>query len=191
MALQAGRVGVNKNQVDWQGNIIGSGSGSSVQPQIDQIKSQIGTFEFSVVDGVAGYKKTGADTFTPFSTGGIGWNVPLDKFTVEGATLSSKITDVVGGYYIEDNTLYVDLSFTTNTVVPTNENIISINTTKNLPASIISIIINKDTTLSELFSNSMDFGYASKVGNDLVVHPGKYQIASNSKCRLYGEIKLV
>ena len=191
MALQAGRVGVNKNQVDWQGNIIGSGSGSSVQPQIDQIKSQIGTFEFSVVDGVAGYKKTGADTFTPFSTGGIGWNIPLNKLTIEGATLSSKITDVVGGYYIENDMLYVDLSFTTNDVIPTNENIITINTTKNLPVSIISIVINKNTTLSEFFSNSMDFGYASKVANNLVVNPGNYQIASNSKCRLYGEIKLV
>ena len=191
MALQAGRVGVNKNQVDWQGNIIGGGGGSSVQPQIDQIKSQIGTFEFSVVDGVAGYKKTGADTFTPFSTGGIGWNVPLDKLTVAGATLSSKITDVVGGYYIEDNILYVDLSFTTNAVIDTNDNIISINTTKKLPVSIMRLVINKDTTISELSSNSMDFGNMSKVANDLVVHPSTYQIASNSKCRLYGEIKLV
>ena len=189
MALPAGRVGVNKNQVDWQGNI--KSSGSSVQPQIDKIKSQIGTFEFSVVDGVAGYKKTGADTFTPFSTGGIGWNVPLDKLTVDGATLSSKITDVVGGYYIEGNILYVDLSFTTNSVITTNENIIEINTTKNLPVSIISFVINKNTDLSELFSNSMDFGYISKVANDLVVNPGNYQIASNSKCRLYGKIELV
>ena len=191
MALQAGRVGVNKNQVDWQGNIIGSGSGSSVQPQIDQIKSQIGTFEFSVVDGVAGYKKTGADTFTPFSTGGIGWNIPLNKLTIEGATLSSKITDVVGGYYIEDNILYVDLSFTTNAAIATNDNIISINTTKNLPVSVMSLVINKDTTISEFASNNMDFGGVSKVGNDLVVHPSNYQIANNSKCRLYGEIKLV
>ena len=191
MALPAGRVGVNKNQVDWQGNIIGSGSGSSVQPQIDKIKSQIGTFEFSVVDGVAGYKKTGADTFTPFSTGGIGWNVPLDKLTVEGATLSSKITDVVGGYYIEDNILYVDLSFTTNNTIATNDNIIAINTTKNLPVSIISFVINKNTDVSELFSNSMDFGYISKEVNDLVVYPSTYQIASNSKCRLYGKIELV
>ena len=71
MALPSGRVGVNRNQVDCKGNIIGSGS--SAQTQIDEIKSQIGTFEFSVVDGVAGYKKTGADTFTPFSTGGVGW----------------------------------------------------------------------------------------------------------------------
>lgn len=191
MALQAGRVGVNKNQVDWQGNIIGGGSGSSVQPQIDQIKSQIGTFEFSVVDGVAGYKKTGADTFTPFSTGGIGWNVPLDKLTVEGATLSSKITDVVGGYYIEDNILYVDLSFTTNSVIATNENIITINTTKTLPVSIMKLVLNKDTTISEFSSNNVDFGNVSKEGNNLAVHPSNYQIASNSKCRLYGEIKLV
>ena len=189
MALPAGRVGVNKNQVDWQGNI--KSSGSSVQPQIDKIKSQIGTFEFSVVDGVAGYKKTGADTFTPFSTGGIGWNVPLDKLTVDGATLNSKITDVVGGYYIEENILYVDLSFTTNDVIPTNENIITINTTKNLPASIMRLVINKDTTISEFSSNSMDFGNMSKEGNNLVVHPSTYQIANNSKCRLYGEIKLV
>ena len=191
MALQAGRVGVNKNQVDWQGNIIGGSGGSSVQPQIDQIKSQIGTFEFSVVDGVAGYKKTGADTFTPFSTGGIGWNVPLDKLTVEGATLSAKITDVVGGYYIEDNILYVDLSFTTNNAIDTNENIIAINTTKNLPVSILSFVINKNTDVSELFSNSMDFAYISKVSNDLVVNPSTHQIASNSKCRLYGKIELV
>ena len=189
MALPAGRVGVNKNQVDWQGNI--KSSGSSVQPQIDKIKSQIGTFEFSVVDGVAGYKKTGADTFTPFSSGGIGWNVPLDKLTLEGATLNSNITDVVGGYYIEDNILYVDLSFTTNNTIATNENIIAITTTKNLPVSIISFVINKNTDVSELFSNSMDFGYISKVVNDLVVHPGSYQIASNSKCRLYGKIELV
>ena len=191
MALQAGRVGVNKNQVDWQGNIIGGGSGSSVQPQIDQIKSQIGTFEFSVVDGVAGYKKTGADTFTPFSTGGIGWNVPSDKLILDGATLSSKITDVVGGYYIEGDILYVDLSFTTNNTIATNDNIIAINTTKNLPASIISLVINKDTTVSELFSNKMDFGYLSKVANDLVVNPSTHQIANNSKCRLYGKIELV
>lgn len=189
MALQAGRVGVNKNQVDWQGNI--KGSGSSVQPQIDQIKSQIGTFEFSVVDGVAGYKKTGADTFTPFSTGGIGWNVPLDKLTLEGATLSSKITDIVGGYYIENDILYVDLSFTTNSVIPTNENIITINTTKTLPVSIMKLVLNKDTTISEFLSNNTDFGLISKEVNDLVVHPSDYQIASNSKCRLYGEIKLV
>ena len=190
MALPAGRVGVNKNQVDWQGNI--KSSGSSVQPQIDKIKSQIGTFEFSVVDGVAGYKKTGADTFTPFSTGGIGWNVPLDKLTVEGATLSSKITDVVGGYYIEGNILYVDLSFTTNNAIETSENIIEINTTKDLPVSVMSLVINKDTTISELSSNSMDFGLVSKgVLNSLVVHPSRYQIANNSKCRLYGEIELV
>ena len=189
MALPAGRVGVNKNQVDWQGNI--KSSGSSVQPQIDKIKSQIGSFEFSVVDGVAGYKKTGADTFTPFSTGGIGWNVPLDKLTVEGATLSSKITDVVGGYYIEDNILYVDLSFTTNNAIETNENIIEINTTKILPVSSMSLILNKNTDISELSSNSMDFGSVNKVGNNLVVHPSRYQIASNSKCKLYGEIKLV
>ena len=189
MALPAGRVGVNKNQVDWQGNI--KSSGSSVQPQIDKIKSQIGSFEFSVVDGVAGYKKTGADTFTPFSTGGIGWNVPLDKLTVEGATLSSKITDVVGGYYIEDNILYVDLSFTTNNTIATNENIIAITTTKNLPVSIMKLVLNKDTTISELSSNNMDFGSVSKAVNDLVVNPSNYQIANNSKCRLYGEIKLV
>lgn len=191
MALPAGRVGVNKNQVDWQGNIKNSGSGSTIQPQIDQIKSQIGTFEFSVVDGVAGYKKTGADTFTPFSTGGIGWNVPLDKLTVEGATLSSKITDVVGGYYIEDNILYVDLSFTTNNTIASNENIITINTTKNLPVSVMKLFINKDTTISEFSSNNMDFGNMTKEGNNLVVHPDTYQIANNSKCRLYGEIKLV
>ena len=189
MALPAGRVGVNKNQVDWQGNI--KSSGSSVQPQIDKIKSQIGTFEFSVVDGVAGYKKTGADTFTPFSSGGIGWNVPLDKLTVEGATLSSKITNVVGGYYIEGNILYVDLSFTTNNAIATNENIIEINTTKNLPVSIIQLVLNKNTDVSELFSSNMDFGYLSKVSNNLAVHPGNYQIASNSKCRLYGKIELV
>ena len=168
MALQAGRVGVNKNQVDWQGNIIGDSGGSSVQPQIDQIKSQIGTFEFSVVDGVAGYKKTGADTFTPFSTGGIGWNIPLDKLTVEGATLSSKITDVVGGYYIENDILYVDLSFTTNTTIATNENIITINTTKTLPVSIMNLVLNKDTTISEFSSNNTDFASVSKEGNNLV-----------------------
>ena len=190
MALQAGRVGVNKNQVDWQGNIIG-GSGSSVQPQIDQIKSQIGTFEFSVVDGVAGYKKTGADTFTPFSTGGIGWNVPLNKLTTEGATLNSKIADFVGGYYIENNILYVDLSFTNNDIIASNENIIEINTTKSIPTTPMTLILNKNTDISEFSSNIMDFGLVKKVNNDLVVYFRNYQIDINSKCRLFGEVKLV
>lgn len=191
MALPSGRVGVNRNQVDCKGNIIGNGSGSSIQPQIDEIKSQIGTFEFLVVDGVAGYKKTGADTFTPFSTGGVGWNVPLDKLTVEGAVISPKITDVVGGYYIEGDMLYVDLSFTTNNAISTNDNIITITTTKNLPVSVMMLVLNRNTTISELSSNSMDFGLVNKVGNDLVVKPKQYQVDSNSKCRLYGEVKLV
>lgn len=66
MALQAGRVGVRKDQVDYQGKIIGGGGGADLTPRVEHLEGQIGTFEFSVQDGVAGYKKAGADTFHPF-----------------------------------------------------------------------------------------------------------------------------
>lgn len=81
MALPAGRVGVKPDQVDWQGNIIGGGGGGeSLLPRVQSLETnvemlhenvegledQVGTFEFLTQDGVAGYKKTGADTFHPF-----------------------------------------------------------------------------------------------------------------------------
>lgn len=66
MALPAGRVGVKPDQVDWQGNIIGGGGGSELTPRVEHLEGQVGEFEFLVQDGVAGYKRAGADTFHPF-----------------------------------------------------------------------------------------------------------------------------
>lgn len=111
MALQAGRVGVNKNQVDWQGNIIG-GDGSSVQPQIDQIKSQIGSFEFSVVDGKAGYKTSSTGEFAPFSSGAdienlnfISVSAPTNHTNL-AVNIGDKILFILGGTQYNDFSNY-------------------------------------------------------------------------------------
>lgn len=41
MALQAGRVGVKKDQVDWQGNIIGGGGGTDLTPRVIALENEI------------------------------------------------------------------------------------------------------------------------------------------------------
>ena len=127
MALQSGRVGVNKNQVDWQGNIIGGGS--SVQPQIDQIKSQIGTFEFSVVDGKAGYKTSSTGEFAPFSSGADIEN--LEFISVSAPTNDTNLTMNIGDkiLFVLGASQYV--TFDTSSIYRTNLNLTLIHSTKN------------------------------------------------------------
>lgn len=154
MALQAGRVGVNKNQVDWQGNIIG-GDGSSVQPQIDQIKSQIGSFEFSVVDGKAGYKTSSTGEFAPFSSGADIEN--LNFISVSAPTNHTNLAVNIGDkiLFILGASQYV--TFDTSSLYKTNLNLTLIHSVKNGAGS-CGVLIGEATADNVEFHTPTDYG---------------------------------
>lgn len=88
MALKAGRVGVNKNQVDEFGNIIGGGTPENVytKSQCDnkfETKAHIGGLQFRDNNGAGQYKVPNGE-WTPISGGGGAVNYVTDVETVIG-----------------------------------------------------------------------------------------------------------
>ena len=117
MALKAGREGVAKNEVDFKGNLV----------KIDSLQQQIGDFEFSVVDGKAGYKTSSTSEFTPFSSGADIEN--LDFISVSAPTATTSLTMNIG-----DKILFIlggTVNFTNSNFVTTNLNLTLIHSTKN------------------------------------------------------------
>lgn len=129
MALQAGRTGVRKNQVDFLGRVKGGGSADTyTKTQIDtklsakQDAEKIGGLEFRDNEGQAQYK-TPTGEWTNFSSGGdapIGWNVPAELLTHDGLTFHQNMSNVEGGYYIKDNICFVNITFNINRTTISN-----------------------------------------------------------------------
>ena len=119
MALKAGREGVAKNEVDFKGNLV----------KIDSLQQQIGDFEFSVVDGKAGYKTSSTSEFTPFSSGADIEN--LEFISVSAPTHDTSLTMNIGDkiLFVLGASQYVD--FSTTPIRNTNLNITLIHSTKN------------------------------------------------------------
>ena len=119
MALKAGREGVAKNEVDFKGNLV----------KIDSLQQQIGDFEFSVVDGKAGYKTSSTSEFTPFSSGADIEN--LDFISVSAPTKETSLTMNIGDkiLFVLGGSEYV--TFDTNSIYRTNLNLTLIHSTKN------------------------------------------------------------
>ena len=123
MALKAGREGVAKNEVDFKGNLV----------KIDSLQQQIGDFEFSVVDGKAGYKTSSTSEFIPFSSGADIEN--LNFISVSAPTTPTNLTMNIGDkiLFVAGASEYVD--FSTRPIYNTNLNITLIHSTKNSAGS--------------------------------------------------------
>ena len=123
MALKAGREGVAKNEVDFKGNLV----------KIDSLQQQIGDFEFSVVDGKAGYKTSSTSEFTPFSSGaGI---EGLEFISVSAPTTETSLTMNIGDkiLFVLGASQYVD--FATRQMYSTNLNFTLTHSIKNKAGS--------------------------------------------------------
>lgn len=119
MSLKAGRVGVNPKEVDGNGNLKES-SNSYSKAESDgkfETKANIGGLQFRVesVSGTAQYKTPEGDWVNFNSgSGGVGFNIPDDATPITQSmvsTNSSRINILEGSkYYIDNKTLYVDIS---------------------------------------------------------------------------------
>ena len=145
MALKAGREGVAKNEVDFKGNLV----------KIDSLQQQIGDFEFSVVDGKAGYKTSSTGEFTPFSSGaGI---EDLNFISVSAPTTDTSLTMNIGDklLFILGASQYV--TFNTSSLYKTNLNLTLIHSTKNSAGS-CGVLIGEATANSVTFKAPSDYG---------------------------------
>ena len=143
MALKAGREGVAKNEVDFKGNLV----------KIDSLQQQIGDFEFSVVDGKAGYKTSSTSEFTPFSSG-------ADIESLEFISVSAPRTDTSLTMNIGDKILLViggTVNFTNSNFITTNLNLTLIHSTKNSSGS-CAVFIAEATDNNVKFKVGGDFG---------------------------------
>ena len=143
MALKAGREGVAKNEVDFKGNLV----------KIDSLQQQIGEFEFSVVDGKAGYKTSSTSEFTPFSSG-------ADIESLEFISVSAPRTDTSLTMNIGDKILLIiggTVNFTNSNFITTNLNLTLIHSTKNSAGS-CAVFIAETTDNNVKFKVTGDFG---------------------------------
>ena len=145
MALKAGREGVAKNEVDFKGNLV----------KIDSLQHQVGEFEFSVVDGKAGYKTSSTSEFTPFSSG-------ADIESLEFISVSAPVTPTSLNMNIGDKILFVlgasqYVDFSTYSITNTNLNITLIHSTKNKAGS-CGIYIGEATDVNVSFNISAEYG---------------------------------
>ena len=145
MALKAGREGVAKNEVDFNGNLV----------KIDSLQQQIGDFEFSVVDGKAGYKTSSTGEFTPFSSGADIEN--LNFISVSAPTHRTNLNMNIG-----DKILFVlgaagNVDFSTYPITNKNLNITLIHSTKNNGGS-CGIYIGEATDVNVDFKISAEYG---------------------------------
>lgn len=145
MALKAGREGVAKNEVDFKGNLV----------KIDSLQQQIGDFEFSVVDGKAGYKTSSTGEFTPFSSGADIEN--LNFISVSAPTTPTNLTMNIGDklLFILGASQYV--TFSEGSLYKTNLNLTLIHSTKNGAGS-CGILIGEATDTNVTFNAPNDFG---------------------------------
>lgn len=113
MALPAGRVGVKRTSVDWQGNVKGNGGSSDTYTK-QQIDSKFGGLTFRDNEGTPQVKTSEGEWVNFNSGGGIGFNIPNP--TTEGLAISSYATGSAtideGGYQIVDGICYVDITIT-------------------------------------------------------------------------------
>lgn len=124
MALKAGRVGVDKSEVDIHGKIIlKTPTDVYTKTQADnkfvnknQLKANDKNFYFAYdeTSGKYGYKLGATGDFNPFSNGGGSlWNVPEDlpPFSVIGSSLAPEIEVISDNSKIDysKNLLYIDL----------------------------------------------------------------------------------
>lgn len=145
MALKAGREGVAKNEVDFKGNLV----------KIDSLQQQIGDFEFSVVDGKAGYKTSSTGEFTPFSSG-------ADIEGLEFISVSAPTTQTNLSMNIGDKLLFIlgasqYVTFSEASLYKTNLNLTLIHSTKNSAGS-CGILIGEATDTNVAFNAPNDFG---------------------------------
>lgn len=124
MALKAGRVGVNKNQVDEFGNITGGAVPENVytKTQCDnkfETKAHIGGLQFRDNDGTAQYKLPNGD-WVNFSSGGsgIGFNIPSEML-LSATPGRASCTIIDGGFAVVDGVIYVDVTFKDTSSGPT------------------------------------------------------------------------
>ena len=145
MALKAGREGVAKNEVDFKGNLV----------KIDSLQQQIGEFEFSVVDGKAGYKTSSTGEFTPFSSGADIEN--LNFISVSAPTTETSLSMNIGDklLFILGASQYV--TFDTSSLYITNLNLTLIHSTKNSAGS-CGVLIGEATANNVTFKAPSDYG---------------------------------
>ena len=146
MALKAGREGVAKNEVDFKGNLV----------KIDSLQQQIGDFEFSVVDGKAGYKTSSTGEFTPFSSGADIEN--LEFISVSAPTTETSLTMNIGDkiLFVLGASQYV--TFDMNSIRRTNLNLTLIHSTKNNAGS-CGVYIGEATDTNVTFNLSGENGF--------------------------------
>lgn len=123
MSLKAGRVGVNPKEVDNNGNIKGSTSGSYTKEEADtkfETKENIGGLQFRVEGDTAQYKIPNGE-WANFNngSGGVGFNIPDDNsipITQSMVLQGGSWINVLEGskYYIDNKVLYVDILFSCN-----------------------------------------------------------------------------
>lgn len=145
MALKAGREGVAKSEVDYKGNLV----------KIDSLQQQIGDFEFSVVDGKAGYKTSSTGEFTPFSSGtGI---ENLDFISVSVPTTETNLSMNIGDklLFILGGSQYV--TFNESSLYKTNLNLTLIHSTKN-DAGSCGVLIGEATDINVIFHAPNNIG---------------------------------
>lgn len=131
MALQAGRAGVRKDQVDYLGKVKGGGGSSDTytKQQIDtklsskQDADKIGGFEFRDNEGTPQYRTSSTGDWLNFSSGG-GVGVILDNATTEGITTDG-CEIVEGGYQKVENIVYVNMTIKLTSVKFSGDNLLS------------------------------------------------------------------
>lgn len=111
MALPAGRVGVKRTSVDWQGNAKGNGGSSDTYTK-QQIDSKFGGLTFRDNEGTPQVKTADGEWVNFNSGGGIGFSIPADVLRTD--LEFSKFTLIEGGYAISEGICYIDVTLSIN-----------------------------------------------------------------------------
>lgn len=193
MALAAGRVGVNPDQVDSNGRIKNAGgpvdaytkseTDTLLEAKANQsdLKANGKKFVFAYSGGQYGYKAGTNGTFHPFSVPG--WNRPgpLAEGSVENLLISG-ITGYLGGCYYYPDIIYFDLATVKEITDPSSGELLNIVFESNKPqigTPFLYSIINHDNA-DEYIANgvaTVDSNYELTINydpNDWTPHNNMY-----------------
>lgn len=163
------------------------GSQLTVETSLHAIEDTFGTLRFRNNDGTP-QVKTPSGEWANFNSGGsdtLGFNIPESKLITTGLRASSNVTIVSGGYCIENDILYVDVTFT-NTSATQSSGLMFID-------DISSANIAHDVALYTPTTNSYNAGLILKKNSNgvgvafAIMNAG---IPANTPYRVYGEVKL-
>lgn len=176
MALPAGRVGVKRTSVDWQGNVKGNGGSSDTYTK-QQIDNKFGGLTFRDNEGTP-QVKTAEGEWVNFNSGGdvpLGWNVPTDLLITDGLTPHAGVSIVSGGYYTTDNYVYVDITVEAGGNISNNVDVVS-----GLPRK-----IGITNVLIGISDANNDATYSFKNNNGYLINNSGSAIGA-SKIRIFG-----